>query len=198
LDFRRDIAMPPTQTRLVGLTFRATSPRYSDLHKTAAMSRRYPGRFNSADVGAVYVSREPETAVDELRRRAARDGVSLADMHPRSILVIDLLLRDVVDLTTSRQLDAWGLSPGDLVSDNLERCQEAADVAGRLGAEAIRWASATGAGQSFALFVDQLRPGSHVEIAKSFHLTREMLNAIAAGAPVATLVTELRDVPLLE
>ena len=85
--------------RLAGLAFRATSPRYSDLHKTAAMSRLYPGRFNTPNVGAVYVSREPETAVEELRRRAARDGISLADMHPRSIFVLDLLLHEVVDLT---------------------------------------------------------------------------------------------------
>jgi RES domain-containing protein len=63
------------------------------------MSRVYPGRFNTSDIGAVYVSREPETAIEELRRRAARDGVSLADMPPRSIFVIDLLLHEVVDLT---------------------------------------------------------------------------------------------------
>ena len=87
--------MQLTQTLLVGLTFRVTSPRYSDLRKTAGMSRLYPGRFNTAHVGAVYVSREPETAIEELRRRAARDGVSLADMHPRSIFVIDLLLHQV-------------------------------------------------------------------------------------------------------
>ena len=67
--------MELTQTRLVGLAFRATSPRYSDLHKTAAMSRVHPGRFNTTDVGAVYVSRAPDMAIEELRRRAVRDGV---------------------------------------------------------------------------------------------------------------------------
>ncbi len=71
--------MQLTQTRLVGLTFRATSPRYSDLYKTAAMSWLFPGRFNTSEVGAVYVSREPETAIEELRRRAARDGVGRPD-----------------------------------------------------------------------------------------------------------------------
>jgi RES domain-containing protein len=96
-----------TQTRLVGLTFRATSPRYSDLHRTAAMSRKFPGRFNTASVGAVYVSREPETAIEELRRRAERDGVSLNDMHPRSIFVVDLYLHEVVDLTKAGQLEVW-------------------------------------------------------------------------------------------
>jgi RES domain-containing protein len=190
--------MQLTQTRLVGLAFRTTSPRYSDLHKTAAMSRLYPGRFNSADVGAVYVSREPETAIEELRRRAVREGVSLADMHPRSIFVIDLLLHEVIDLTPPAQLDSWGLTPRDLVSDDMERCQEVAGIAARLGAEAIRWTSATGAGQSLALFVDQLRPGSHAEIAKGFDLTAEMLRAIASGASVTALIPALSDIPLLD
>src|ERR1700737_1170389 len=193
-----DIAMQLTQTRLVGLTFRATSPRYSDLHDTATMSRLYPGRFNSSDVGAVYVSREPETAIEELRRRAARDGVSIADMHPRSIVVIDLRLHDVIDLTAPGQLESWGLTQRDLVSDDMERCQEVARIAARLGAEAVRWTSATGAGQSLAVFVDQLPPGSHAEIAKRFGLTREMLSAIATGVSVTVLIPALRGIPLLD
>jgi hypothetical protein len=119
-------------------------------------------------------------------------------MHPRSLFVIDLLLHEVVDLTTPVQLEAWGLTTADLIASNLDRCQEVSGVAARLGAEAIRWASATGVGQSFALFVDQLRPGSHAEIAKSFDLTSETLRAIAAGTSVATLITGLGDVPLLE
>lgn len=126
--------MPLTLTRLVGLAFRATSPRYSDLHKTAEMSCVHPGRFNTPEVGAVYVSREPETAIEELRRRAARDGVSLADMHPRSIFVPDLLLHNVVDLTAPGQLEAWGLTAGDLASDDMERCQEVAGIAIATGA----------------------------------------------------------------
>jgi hypothetical protein len=162
------------------------------------MSRLYPGRFNSADVGAVYVSREPETAIEELRRRAARDGVSLADMHPRSIFVIDLLLHEVIDLTAPGQLESWGLTRRDLLSDDMERCQEVADISARIGAEAIRWTSATGAGHSLAVFVDQLRPGSYAEIRKSFDLTREVLGGIAAGASVRTLIPALSDIPLLD
>lgn len=190
--------MPLTRTPLVGLAFRATSPRYSDLHRTAAMSRVYPGRFNTPDVAAVYASREPETAVKELRRRAARDDVPLVDMHPRAIFVLDLRLHNVVDLAAPGQLEAWGLTARDLVSDEMERCQEVAGIAARLGAEAIRWASATGAGQSLAVFVDQLQPGSHAEIRTRFDLTRDMLSAIATGASAVTLIPALGDMPLLE
>lgn len=187
-----------TQTRLVGLAFRATSPRYSDLHRTAAMSRSFPGRFNTSAVGAVYVSREPETAVEELRRRASRDGVSLTDMHPRSIFVIDLFLHEVVDLTMPGQLETWGLSAEDILSDEMERCREVADVAARIGAEGIRWASATGIGQSIAVFLDNLRPGSRVDIARSFEITRDALRALDDGASIATLLPELADVPRIE
>ena len=71
------------------------------------MSRRFPGRFNTPDVGAVYVSRQPATALDEFVRRAGRDGVSLTDMHPRSIFEVDLYLQQAVDLTATGQLDVW-------------------------------------------------------------------------------------------
>jgi hypothetical protein len=119
-------------------------------------------------------------------------------MHPRAIFVIDLLLHDVVDLTLPGQLESWGLTEADLVSDDMERCQEVAGIAARVGAEAIRWRSATGAGQSLGVFLDQLRPGSHAEIARSFDLTREMLSAIATGATLATLIPALNDIPLLD
>jgi RES domain-containing protein len=187
-----------TQTRLAGLVFRVTSPRYSDLHKTAAMSRVFPGRFNTPDVGAVYMAREPQTAIEEFRRRAARDGVSLADMHPRSMLVIELLLHEVVDLTAPGQLDAWGLTAQDPVGDDRRRCQEVAGVAARLGAEAIRWPSATGAGQSLAVFVDQLRPGSHADIIQSFDITFDALEAIAAGTLVTAIIPALEEFRLVE
>lgn len=128
------------------------------------MSRLYPGRFNTSNVGAVYVSREPETAIEELRRRAARDGISLSDMHPRSIFVLELLLHEVLDLTVPGHLETWGLTASDLLNDDMVRCREVVDAAARRGVEAIRWASATGAGQSLAVYVDQLHPGSHIEI----------------------------------
>jgi hypothetical protein len=112
--------------------------------------------------------------------------------------VLDLLLHEVVDLTVAAHLESWGLTASDLLKDDMVRCQEVAGIAERLGVEAIRWASATGAGQSFAVFVDQLRPGSHVEIRERFDLRREMLDAISKGTALTTLLPALRDMPLLE
>jgi RES domain-containing protein len=155
------------------------------------MSRIYPGRFNTASIGAVYASREPGTAIEELRRRATRDGVSLASMHPRSVFVLTLSLGAVVDLTRPDALAAWGLSENDLRNEDFTRCQEVATVAAQHGAEAIRWRSATGTGQSFALFVDRLVPGSSVVIEHESILLREMLAQLQAGTDVMSLVSEL-------
>jgi RES domain-containing protein len=168
-------------TGLRGLVFRVTSPRYRDLRRTAEMSRIHLGRFNTASIGAVYASAEPATAVEELRRRAARAGTSLTSMHPRSIFALRVDLHAVVDLTAPNALFAWGLSSSDLESDDLTKCQELATVAAQRGAEAVRWASATGRGQSLAIYVERLLPGSRAEIAHEFILSREMLAALDCG-----------------
>jgi RES domain-containing protein len=186
-----------TDNRVVGLAFRISSPRYGDLRRTVSMSRTFPGRFNTALLGAIYASREPQTAIEELRRRAARDGVSLGDMHPRSIFVLDLALQAVVDLTTPEQLDAWGLTPNDLADESMERCREVAEVAAEAGAEAIRWPSATGVGQSFAIFLERLRSGSRVKIATTMDVTRQILAALERGESVLQLLSALADLPLV-
>lgn len=183
--------------KLAGLAFRITSPRYADLRRTAAMSRQFPGRFNSVALGVVYASREPQTAVDELRRRAARESVSLGDMHPRSILVLDLALQAVVDLSAPNQLQTWGLAPNDLVDDTMERCREVATIAAEQGAEAIRWPSATGAGQRLAIFMERLHSGSHVSVASSCDVTRDMLAALERGESVLDVVPALARWPLI-
>jgi hypothetical protein len=116
---------------------------------------------------------------------------------PRSIFPLELFLQSVVDLTTPERLEAWGLTPNDLVDASMKRCREVAAVAGQLGAEAIRWPSATGAGQSFAIFVDQLRRGSRVRIANSFEIMRPMLDALARGASITALLPEIAELPLI-
>jgi RES domain-containing protein len=179
-------------TELRGLVFRVTSPRYRDLRRTAEMSRIHLGRFNTASIGAVYASAEPATAVEELRRRAARAGTSLTAMHPRSIFALHVDLRAMVDLTAQNGLVSWGLTSSDLESDDFTRCQDVAAVAAQRGAQAIRWPSATGKGQSLAIFIERLLPGSLAVIAHEFILSREMLAALDAGADLAELVPGLQ------
>lgn len=90
-----------------------------------------------------------------------------------------------------------GVPADDVARDDMDRCREVAGAAARLGAEAIRWASATGPGQSLAIFVEHLRPGSRVETVRAFELTRTRLRAIEEGALLATQLPELRDLPLI-
>lgn len=189
----------PALVPLTGAVFRATSPRYRDLHHTAEITRRAEaqGRFNAAEVGAVYVAREPDTACEELRRRLARAGETLERVHPRSVFVLDIHLRTVADIRTAEQLALWGLAVADIGADEMARCQEMASVAVRLGCEAVRWRSATGAGESLALYVDHLQPGSRIEIVAEHALTREMLREMQQGTPITVLIPELLRQSLL-
>lgn len=184
-------------SRLEGFLFRVTSPRYRDLRQTAEMSTFHLGRFNTEEIGAVYTSREPETAIEELRRRAERDGVSLGSLHPRSLFVLDVHLRAIIDLTSAEELLSWGLTPDDLTSDDLARCQEVVAVAVQHGAEAIRWKSATGSGESLAIFIERLLPGSSIRINEEFELTRAALSDLINGVSVSDIIPAVRGFPLL-
>jgi RES domain-containing protein len=189
----------PSPVALKGLVFRVTSPRYRDLHRTAEITKRAEshGRFNTAEFGAVYVSREPGTACQELRRRLARAGADLDRVHPRSIFVLDVHLHAVADIRTAKSLALWGLTADDVNADDMGHCQAMAAVATQLGYEAVRWNAATGEGESLALYVGQLRPDSQVRIAAEHPLTREMLSEMQRGTQVAALIPELLDYSLL-
>jgi hypothetical protein len=73
-------------------------------------------------------------------------------------------LASVLDLTNLATRQARGLTLGDLVSDDYAKCQKVARDARREGYEAIRYPSATGAGENLAIFYDQIGPQSRVEI----------------------------------
>lgn len=184
---------------LQGVVFRVTSPRYRDLHRTAEITQlaESHGRFNTAAFGAVYVSREPGTACQELRRRLARAGEDLERVHPRSIFVLDVHLHVVADIRSARSLALWDLTADDVNTNEMERCQEMAAVATQLGYEAVRWNAATRVGESLALYVNHLRPVSRVRIAAEHSLTREMLSELQRGTEVTVLVPELLRYSLL-
>lgn len=153
------------QTTFRGVTYRVTHPDYEDLERTMEVGREYPGRFNPPGTGAVYVSLEPETAIEELRRRASRLGRTLAAFTPRAMFTLDVVLRQVLDLTDERVRAEWDLTIEDLrTEDGYTRCHEVATVARRDGYEAIRFPSATGRGVNLAIFLDQRHTGSYVEL----------------------------------
>lgn len=169
--------------------FRATHPDYRDFHYTVAMSRKHLMRFNTATVGAVYISEDPQTAVEELRRRATLAGRRLASFTPRSMFVLEVMLHRILDLVEPDIRGDWGLSEEDLESDEYSPCQEVAAAAAAAGFEAIRWPSATGSGISLAVFFDRLVPGSVMHVRAEYDLDLETLDR---RVPVLELVPDLR------
>jgi hypothetical protein len=118
-------------------------------------------------------------------------------MHPRSLFVLTLSLKTILNLTSSA-LEAWGLTAEDLVSNDFTRCQEVATAAAQDGAEAVSWPSATGTGRSLALYVEHLSPASVVEIERELILSRSMLVKLDKGADIRALLPALQDSPRLE
>jgi RES domain-containing protein len=179
-------------SRLSGVVFRADHPDHNDLERTVEASRQEPGRFNTSEFGAVYVSREAETAISELRRN--KEGLD----HPCALFVVSLSASTITDLSDPAERDRWKLSLEDLTSDDMSRCRQIAESAVREGIEAIIWPSATGSGRSLAVFAERLREGSHLEILHSFELSRTVMASVDAGVPISKLHPVLSTFPSLD
>lgn len=152
------------------------------------MSRRFPTRFSTADTGAVYASEDPQTALEELRRRATLVNRTLPSFTPRSIFVLRAVLQNVLDLTDRARLEDWGLSEDDPTGDAYARCQDVASAAAGAGYEAIRWRSATGSGNSLAIFFDRLQAASSLQVSAAYDLD---LGALARNARITKLLPDL-------
>jgi len=170
-----------TEQRLSGAVFRADHPEHTDLSETAKASRKEPGRFNTSRFGAVYLSLEPDTAIQERHRNEGRV------QHPCALFVVSLSVTRVVDLCNDEELERWGLARADLTSDDLSCTQRVADAAYEQGVEAILWPSATGRGSSLAVFFDRLHDGSRLEIVRSFELSPRVIDSVDAGVPIVTV-----------
>jgi hypothetical protein len=60
----------------------------------------------------------------------------------------------------------------------------------------VRWASATGTGESVALFWDQRHAGSHVDLVDEMPVARHWFEDIVNGTPLSHFLPALRDYPL--
>jgi RES domain-containing protein len=158
------------RTTFRGVAYRVTHPDYEDLERTMEVGREHPGRFNPLGTGAIYVSLERETAVAELRRRAALLALPPAALAPRAVFTLEIVLRQVLDLTDESVRAEWDVTLADLRSDDHARCHEVATVARRDGFAAIRFPSATGRGENLAVFHDQRHTGSYVELRRKEEL----------------------------
>lgn len=106
-----------------------------------------------------------DVALQELKRRAAKVGLSVTSFAPRSLFVLDASLEKVLDLTHPRVRTDWDITLEDLRTDNVyDHCQGVALVARQEGYEAIRFPSATGRGENLAIFYDRMRGASYVSL----------------------------------
>lgn len=123
------------------------------------------GRFNpTGEFGSLYVSLDPETPFRELRRQASKAGLDVLDLLPRTLFAADARLQRVLDLACREVPAGYRISARSLASDDWTACQDVARRARQTGYEAIRFPSATGAGENLAIFLDRLAPGSYVRI----------------------------------
>lgn len=163
----------------VGLAYRETKEQYADaarrdvcfyLCTTLLGSMRTDrNRFNVlAEFGAIYVSLDRETPLRELQRTYARlaDTARPEDIGtPRVLLTFDITLARVADLRAAAECAEWGIAPGAVTGDDYGVCQAVAREVRRTH-EAIRYPSATGVGESLAIFYDRLTAGSRVLLAE--------------------------------
>ena len=119
-------------------------------------------------------------------------------MHPRTVFVLSGRLQRVIALTTEPARRAWGITDTDLSSEDFARCQEVATTAAGQGVEALRWPSATGTGESVAVFWDNRQPGTHINLVEEYLLEWEWLEAIAGGTPLTTFLPRLLRYSLYE
>lgn len=149
-----------------GIVYRQSLPRYAEItDHTLTASCRAGGRFNGAnEFGALYVSLDPETPLRELHRAAARMGIAISALLPRTFFAAEARLGRVLDLTAAPTRVTWKLGAGELLSDDWSACQEVARRARRRGYEAIRFPSASREGENLAIFVDRMGTDSFIRI----------------------------------
>jgi RES domain-containing protein len=135
----------PAARRLAGSVWHQCSPKRGllDVADPAVTSGRYH-RLGGA--GVWYASSSENSAWAELFRHHEAGGVSPLEVI-RRIGRVRIKRLGVLDLTDARVRDAFGVSEGELISDNLTHCQEIAQYAQKAGYDEILAPSAALEGQ---------------------------------------------------
>lgn len=93
---------------------------------------------------------------------AARNARNISDFLPRSLCVLEVDLRNVLDLRLPESLEIVGLDLDTVRSNNMRPCQGVGFVAHKLGLEALLAPSATGIGHTLVVFPLNLELDSSV------------------------------------
>lgn len=112
----------------------------------------------------MYTALDVETVDRELARSLARAGMPPASARPRTLATIRVRLTRVLDLTDRAMMQRLGVTREEILAEDPALPRAIGDAAHRLGYEAVLAPSATGSGRVLAVFLDNLAPGSGVEV----------------------------------
>ncbi|HEX6699536.1 MAG TPA: RES family NAD+ phosphorylase [Gaiellaceae bacterium] len=123
------------------------------------------GRWNPPESWlTLYLGLSRATVKAEWERAARRQGLRLDDFLPRDLHEFDVDLGDALDLRSVERRRAVGLSERDVRAESQDACRRIGMAVHALGAEGVAAPSATGEGEILAIFLDQLRPTSRIEV----------------------------------
>lgn len=136
--------------------------RYAD---QALVGRRAYGRWGTENgCNVLYLGKPTKSVVVEAYRHLidpVDDPKILAQIKPRVLLTCRVAVSEILDLRSARTRVQVGLTVSDLMSGTFDeesyaRCQKVAEVAHQLGRQGLIAPSATGLGETLALFTDRL------------------------------------------
>jgi RES domain-containing protein len=153
-----------------GDAFRHVAPRHDPLATTGARLRG--GRWNPpGSFGALYLADDEATVAAEFRRLAVRQGRRVEDFLPRKLCTFRVRLDALLDLRPASALEAAALDEARIRSDDASACQAVGEAAHILGFEGIAAPSAAGPGTVLAVYLDNLKPDSTVELVSEMSWT---------------------------
>ena len=160
---------------LEGTAFRAVNLRYVETPLSAVGSILMGGRYNPKGAFEIlYLAENATTALLEVQFAASSGGRFQAEpKDPYVIFSVTFELQRLVDLHDSKNLADLGLTSADLrkpwrlkqMRSERVLTQEIGRVLLELGYEGFKYPSATDGTANLAVFPDNLKPGSYLEIA---------------------------------
>lgn len=151
VDLARLAAAP--RTTLTISVYRNIAPKYDP--RSGEGARLHGGRFNPpGSFPTLYLCETRDCAIAELSRQGTRNVVGVEGLLPRALYRYDFELTRVLDLTDERVLEALGVDPAHLVTDDWSYCQQLGAAAHDSDDQAIRSPSATGVDTIVAVFVE--------------------------------------------
>jgi RES domain-containing protein len=160
-----------------GVCFRNVSQEFANVQDilSAQGSLHAGGRFNFMNVFAVlYLSCDLHTCVEETTKSARLPEMEVANVLPRTLIGIEVMLSRVLNLTDATIRRRLRITKKSLIADDWEKLQnvdkqeaftqQIGRLAREIGFEAILVPLAVTRGKNLDVFPDRLLPSSSLKI----------------------------------